>query len=157
RGLTAARAHRIVGEWTRSRSIADDLLAAADPGPGRAEVLVFVASLESEDRAARLVEEALHEARTGKALSSTTRTRRAVANRFRDGFPAAVEHARLALALAEEVDDDALRVAALTELAFDSRFLGDADAPRYAARARELAGTLGDARVVKQATSSLAA
>ena len=56
RALAAARAHRAAGEWTRARTIANDLLAEADIGPLRAEALVLLAELEGlapERRVAR--------------------------------------------------------------------------------------------------------
>src|SRR5262249_32662341 len=50
RALAAARAHRAAGEWTRARTIADELLAEAEVDSMRAEALVLLAELESVDR-----------------------------------------------------------------------------------------------------------
>ena len=157
RGLVAARAHRASGEWTRARSIADELLAAAAPGPRRGEVLVLLASLETEDRAAALAEQALEEASGSPALLSTIHTWLAFTTRFRDGFVSSLEHGRTALALAEEADDDTLRVEALMQMTINGCMIGDPEARQHADRAYELATSLGDEHAVKQATWALAA
>ena len=156
-GWWRLRAHRASGEWARARSIADDLLAAAAPGPRRGEVLVLLASLETEDRAAALAEQALEEACGSPALLSTIHTWLAFTTRFRDGFVSSFEHGRTALAFAEEADDDALRVEALMQMTFNGCMIGDPEARQHAERAYELATSLGDEHAVKQATWALAA
>ncbi len=156
RALAAARAHRGAGEWTRARMIATDLLAEADIGPLRAEALVLLAELEGLHRAVGLVEEALREAVSRPALQSVIQCRLAVAVRFKEGFDGGLEHARAALELADDLDDDALRVGALALLAFFGCAVGDADAPAHAARAYELATAAGDIELLKEATDALA-
>jgi AAA ATPase domain len=157
RALVAARMHRVAGEWTRARMIANDLLAETEPGPFRAEILSLLAGFESRERAAALLEEALGDASASPALRSTIHCSLSWATRFRDGLGAAFEHAQMALALADEADDDALRVDALKLLTINGSMLGDPDAPLHAARAHELATALGDERVLKEATLALAA
>jgi DNA-binding CsgD family transcriptional regulator len=156
RALAAARAHRGAGEWTRARTIATDLLAEADLGPLRAEALVLLAELEGLHRAVGLVEEALREAVSRPALQSVIQCRLAVAVRFEEGFDGGLDHARAALELADDLDDDALRVGALALLAFFGSAVGDADAPAHAARAYELATAAADAELLRQATDALA-
>jgi DNA-binding CsgD family transcriptional regulator len=156
RALVAARAHHAAGEWTRARTIAADLLARVESGSLRAEALVLMAELESVDRSAALLEDALHEATSRPALQSVIQTRLAWATRFRKGFVNARDHARAALELADKLDDHALRVGALTTLASIGCIAGDAHAPAHAARARELATTAGDPELLKQATSAVA-
>ena len=141
RALAAARAHQAAGEWTRARTIATDLLAETELGSLRAEVLVLLAELESADRAAALLEEALSEASVapGAAVGSSTAGSRGP-TRFRNGFVAALEHARAALELA----DEARRRRAPGRARVDARavlgwLVGDAEAPAHAARAHELA------------------
>src|SRR5439155_24541921 len=112
RVLAAARAHHAAGEWTRARTIATDLLAETEIGSLRAETLVLLAELESVDRAVALLEEALHEAASRPALQSVIHCRLAWVGRFRKGYVGALEHARAALELAEDLDDDALRARA---------------------------------------------
>ena len=110
RGLAAARAHRASGEWTRARTIASELLEDSGLGPLRADVLLLLAELEGLDRAVALLEEALHEATSRPALQAAIQCRLAWSARFTKGFDGALEHARASLELADEVDDDALRV-----------------------------------------------
>ena len=156
RALAAARAHHGAGEWTRARTIATDLLAEADIGPLRAEALVLLAELEGLHRAVALLEEALREAVSRPALQSVIQCRLAVAVRFEKGFDGALEHARAALELADDLDDDALRVGALAMLTFFGCAVGDTDAPAHAARAHELATAAGDVELLREATDALA-
>jgi DNA-binding CsgD family transcriptional regulator len=155
RTLAAASAHQRAGEWTRARTIATDLLAEADIGPLRAEALVLLAELEGLHRAVDLLEEALREAVSRPALQSVIQCRLAVAVRFEKGFDGALEHARAALELADDLDDDALRVRALATLTFFGCGVGDADAPAHATRAHELATAVGDVELLWDATDAL--
>jgi DNA-binding CsgD family transcriptional regulator len=156
RTLAAARAHRTAGEWTRATTIVADLLAQTETGSMRAEALVLLAELESVDRAAALLEEALREAASRPALRSVIHCRLAWSTRFRKGFVGALEHARAALELAEDLDDDALRADALVMQANLCSMLGDPEAPQLAARAYEFATAVGDERLLQDATSAVA-
>ncbi|MGE5691891.1 MAG: AAA family ATPase [Pseudomonadota bacterium] len=156
RALAAARAHRVAGEWTRARAVVVDLLAEADVVAVRADALVLLAELESVDRAVDLLEDALRAAAGQPALQAVIETRLAGAARFRKGFRASLGHAREALELAEGLDDDTLRVAALLALVELGSAVGDAEAPAYAARAHELAVALGDADLLHEADSARA-
>jgi DNA-binding CsgD family transcriptional regulator len=155
RALAAARAHRASGEWTRARTIASDLLEESGVGPWRAEVLFLLAELEGLDRAVALLEEALHEATSRPALQAAIQCRLAWSARFKKGHDGALEHARASLALAEEVDDDALRVDALSMMAFLGSAVGNPQAAAYAARAHDIAVATGDARMVRRARLAL--
>jgi DNA-binding CsgD family transcriptional regulator len=157
RALAAARAHRAAGEWTRARTMANDLLTETETGPLHAETLILLAGFESRERAIALLEEALGEANASPTLRSMTHCWLSWATRFRDGFGVAFEHARTALALAEEVDDDALRVDALKLLTINGSMVGDSEARLYASRAHELASGLRDDGALKEATLALAA
>ena len=79
-----------------------------------------------------------------------------MAVRFKKGFDGALEHARAALELADDLDDDALRVDALAMLTFFGCAVGDPDAPAHAARAHELATAAGDVELLREATDALA-
>ena len=155
RALAAARAHNAAGEWTRARKIATDLLGETDIGPLRAEALVLLAELEGLKRAVSLLEEALREARSRPALQAEIHCRLAWTTRFKRGFVGALEHARTALELADDLDDDALRVGALEMLAFLGCAVGDAEAPAHAARAHELATAVGDPELLRQRTGAV--
>jgi len=152
RALAAARAQHAAGEWTRARMIATEVLAESDIGPLRAEALVLLAELEGLDPAVALLEEALREAASRPALQAVIHCRLAWTTRFKKGFVGALGHARVALALADDLDDDALRIRALNMLTFLGGAVGDAQAPAHAARAYELATALGDGELLKRAT-----
>jgi DNA-binding CsgD family transcriptional regulator len=156
RALAAARAQHAAGEWTRARTIVTALLEESDSGPLRAEALVLLAELEGLDRATRLLEEALREARSQPALEAHIHSRLAWTTRFKKGFGGALEHARTALELADGLDDDLLRIRALTILTFLGSAVGDADAPAHARRAHELATAVGDAELLRDTTMTLA-
>jgi DNA-binding CsgD family transcriptional regulator len=157
RALAAGRAHHAAGEWIRARTIATDLLAETEIGALRAEALILLADLESVNRSAELLEEALREAVSRPALQSVIHSRLAWAARFKDGFVRTLDHARAALELAETLDDDALRVRALNMLVSLECMVGVAEAPAHATRARGLATVVGEPELLKEATEALAA
>ena len=152
RVLGAARAQLAAGEWTRARTLAVELLAETESGPPRAEVLLVLAEFEHDDLAVPVLEEALREAASDAPLEARIQIRLAWAERFRKGFPAALERARAALELADRVDDDALRFTALLNLVTLGVIVGDVQMPAYQARARHLAAAAGDARLLREAT-----
>jgi DNA-binding CsgD family transcriptional regulator len=156
RALAAARAHHAAGEWTRAQTIATDLLAETEVGPLRAEALVLLAELESVDRAVELLEEALREADTRPALQSLIHARLAWATRFRKGYVEALEHARAALQLADDVDDDPLRRRAHVVQSILGWIVGDADAQPLPAQVHDFASALGGERLVQEATFAVA-
>ena len=156
RALAAARAQRAAGEWTRARTIATDLLAESDIGPLRAEALLLLAELEGLDQAVVLLEEALREAMSRPALQAVIECRLARAARFKEGYVGALEHARAALAIADDLADDALRIDALAMLASLGCAVGDREAPAHAARAHDLASAVGDARLLFEANEAIA-
>jgi DNA-binding CsgD family transcriptional regulator len=149
RALVAARAHHAAGEWTRAQTIAIDLLAEAEIGPWRAEGLVLLADLESADRSAAMLEEALREAASLPALQAVIHCRLAWATRFRNGS----EHIRAALELAEQLGDDVLRARARAVQAILGWFAGDAKTPRdLPALAQDFATAVGGEHLVQEAT-----
>ena len=153
RALAAAVAHQAAGEWTRARTIAGDLLAEDDLGPMRAEVLLFLAELESVDRSSALLEEALLETGSRPALQSVVHCRLAWVKRFTTGF----DHAQAALVLADRLDDDVLRARALAVQAILAWFHGDAVAPEdLPARVRDFPSAVGGDQVVQEATLAIA-
>ena len=156
RALAAARAHQAAGEWTHARTIATTL-ADAEKGALRAEALILLADLESIDGSIALLEDALQEAESSPVLQADIQIRIASAIRFREGFVNAHRRAGEALELAERLDDDWLRVRALTVLAELGADRGDEKAQSQAARALELAGESGQLREQIAASVSLIA
>ncbi len=153
--LVAARAESAAGEWTRAKALVDELLTGGAVGLLRAEALVVLARLEGLDRGVTLLEEALREAQSQPALQSVIHCQLSWTSRFAKGFDGALPHARAALELADEVDDDALRVPALARLALLASAVGDAQARAYATRAHEIAVTSGDPGLVRRARLAL--
>src|SRR5439155_8965731 len=156
RALAAARAHHAAGEWTRAQMVATNLLAETGMGPLRAEALVLLAELESVDRAVELLEEALREADARPALQSLIHGRLAWATRFRKRYVQALEHARAARQLADDVDDDALRRRAHVVQAILGWIVGDPDARPLPAQVHDFASALGGERLVQEATFAVA-
>jgi DNA-binding CsgD family transcriptional regulator len=149
RALATARAHVAAGEWTRAQAIARELLGETEPGPQRAEVLVLLAELEIDELAVPLFEEALVEANTRPDLHLRIRIGLTESRRFTIGFAAAFADTREGVAVAEQLDDDALRVLALGTTAFLGRAVAPSEALVYAARAREVATRCGDPESLK--------
>jgi DNA-binding CsgD family transcriptional regulator len=148
RALVAARAQRSAGEWTRARSILADLLAETRVGSLRAQALVLLAELESERRSVPLLEEALREAASRPVLQSVIHCRLAWAS-SKPGF----DHARRALELADELDDDQLRGQARAMQAILSWFAGEAEAPEdLPVRVRDFPSAVGGELLVREAT-----
>jgi DNA-binding CsgD family transcriptional regulator len=155
RALATARAHRAAGEWTRARDLSRALLAESPAGSPRADVLVLLSEFEVDEQAAPLLEEALTEAEGHPELHLEIRLLLAVCRRFTRGFGAGFEDARAALADAEALDDDALRVSALSTAAFLGRTGLSPEAPAYAAAAREIASRSGDPELLKRSAAVL--
>lgn len=156
RAITAARATGVAGEWLHARTIALELLETAEPGPARAEVLVLLSELESVDRAAELLEDALDDARASPALLATVLTRLAEATRFRRGFVRALDPARRALRLAETLDDAELRIEALDVLIFLEAASGRGSPAAHAQQACEIAETVDDPALRRKPMEGLA-
>ena len=148
RALNAARAHRSAGEWTRARTTLHGLLGDSRADSWRPEALVLLAELESVNRSASLLEEALQEA-PSPALRSEIHCRLAWATRFKPS----TDHARAALELAEQLDDDVLRRRARAVQAILEWFAGEAAAPEdLPARARDFPSAVGGEQLVREAT-----
>jgi DNA-binding CsgD family transcriptional regulator len=152
RALATARAHLAAGEWTRSRTIATDLLSETETGPLRAETLLLLARFEHDDLAVPVLQEALREAASDPRLQTLIRIRLAWAERFRKGFAAAYEGSRAAFELADHLDDDLLRFEAIVQLHTLGGRVGDPETATYAEQARALATKAGDPRPFRAAS-----
>jgi DNA-binding CsgD family transcriptional regulator len=142
----ATRAHAVTGGIERARTLSEELLAVAAPGPARAEALALAAEVEGDSigRAIELQREALAEPGAPAALCATLHRKLALSVRFREGMEPAEEHARAAVELAEEVGDDGLRAATLAGLALVHLNGGKAGSLRLAEQAAELAALSGE-------------
>ena len=155
RALATARAHQAAGEWTRAQAIARELLVETGPGPEHAELLVLLAEFEVDELAVPLLEEALDEAAARPDLHLRIRIRLARSRRYTSGFAAAYAEARAAVAVAEELDDDALRVSALSAAGFLGRNVLATEPLAYAAQAHEIAARSGDPGLLKHSAAVL--
>jgi DNA-binding CsgD family transcriptional regulator len=153
RALSAARAHLAAGEWTRARTIANDLLADAEAGPVRAEALLLLAEFHHDNLAVPVLEEALRNAVSSPRLQALIQIRLAAAERFRKGFASARDGTRAALVLADRIDDDVLRFKALTQLSWLGGMVGDSKTAAYRERALDLASVSGEARLLREANA----
>ncbi len=156
RTLSTARAHLAAGEKARPHAIAVELLDQAPAGPARAEALALLAELETMERAATLLLEAIREAAACPSLQARLHQRLAGDGRLTRSLGWAEEHARAALRLADELDDATLRAGALSVLALIRFNLGDPDAPKLAERAHELASACGDRDQLLESSWTLA-
>ena len=150
RTLAAAHAHRVAGEWTRAQVMATDLLAQTTISSWRAEALILLAEL-STDNDAGLLREALREA-TSPALRSVIHCRLAWATRPESGF----DHAAAALELAEGLGDDGLRAGARAVQAILDWFAGrDRTPDDLLELTQDLPSYVGGERLVQEATLAI--
>jgi DNA-binding CsgD family transcriptional regulator len=146
--LAAAGAHLTSGDHRRARALAHELLATTPGGQARAEAFVLLSQVEAEagivERAIALLREALLEPSAHPALLAAIHRSLGGIVRITEGLHAAERHARASLELAEQLDDDALRAAALARLSLLRFNAGEPDALRLAEQASDLAATAGD-------------
>jgi DNA-binding CsgD family transcriptional regulator len=151
RAFANARASFDAGDGSRARSIAADLRARASAGRHRAEALVLSADLEQYEAALDFLGQALAEAGDVPELLALIHAGLADAGRGLKPLRWAERHAQTSLRLAERLNDDALRVRALTALAPLRYDRGDPGALELAERAHGLATQLGNDRAMKSA------
>ena len=152
RALEAARAHLLAGEWTHARALAGAVVAGLETGARRAEALVLLAELAPAADSVALLEEALRDAAAHPALRSAIHCRLAWAARFRSDDV----HADRALELAEQLDDDLLRVRARAVQAVLRWFRGDAGADaQLRLVVSDFPSAIGGDRLVREATQAI--
>ena len=152
RTLAAARAEHAAGEWTRTRSMLDGLLAEVKAGRFRAEALLVLAELESLDRSVELLETALPEAAPDLGLEAAVHCRLAWATRFTSGL----EHADAALELASALDDEVLTEHARTIRQVLRWFGGSTEAPPDIARwTADFPAAVGGDQLVQEASLAI--
>ena len=140
RAIVAAIAHLRAGDVGRARSLADETAAEAADERARAEALVLLSSVESAagkgDRAVALRREALSFTAGDPSLGAAVHQWLAA---WSNDERAKERHARAAIDLAEQLDDDFLRAGALAVLARLRFGRGEPDAVALAEQAHELA------------------
>ena len=156
RAAAAARAHLAAGEVERARVLATALLERAPAGAERAEALWLMSEVEAEGlrRRVELQREALREPGAPLALQALIQQRLSLIVRFSEGLASAERHARAAVALAEQLGDDALRGAAMSGLALIRFNAGKPGALPLAEEASALAS--GDAALQPVADAGFA-
>lgn len=155
RSLATARAHMQAGEGSRARSIVDDLLLRERAGPRRAEALILASELANPRLELELLEEALIHSASVPRLQAEIHALLAHAGSLTKGRNWAEPHAQASLRLAERLDDDGLRVFALSALAGNAFARGDPHALELASRAYSLAKRLDELRPAKEAAGAM--
>ncbi|MGQ0670972.1 MAG: helix-turn-helix transcriptional regulator [Actinomycetota bacterium] len=122
RTMDAATAHFEAGDTSRARSLLEEALDAAPPGPARADVFrqlgMIRAAEESWQPAAVLFGLALAEAGDDPALRASIEQDLGYAGLFNGDLAGAEAHARAALDLAEGLGDSAVLAESLGALGF---------------------------------------
>jgi DNA-binding CsgD family transcriptional regulator len=114
RVLVAADMHYRAGDSERAALLLEQGRAAAAPGNARATVLVHLAGVQPDPRdAIALYREALRNVEGDDALEADIHLRLAGLMRFSEGVERGIDHSRLAVRAAAQVDDPALRCRAL--------------------------------------------
>jgi DNA-binding CsgD family transcriptional regulator len=156
RAIATARALFEAGEGARALALAAQLRTRSQVGRQRAETLMLSADLVESREAVAFLRDAYAEARANPELRAAIHAGLASAARGTRELAWAERHAEASLRLAEHLDDDGLRAAALAALApllFDR---GDPQALGVAERAHELAVSLADQRELKGSALSVA-
>jgi len=159
RGLATVQAIAEGGDGERARAMAADLVAAASPGPERAEAQLLRAELVGHTGAEVAVEmlmEALTDAASAPRLEARIHANMAEWARFTKGGAWAEVHANESLRIAEQLDDPALRAAALLLVARLRHERGDPGAVDLAEGAFAIAQRQSDWDLIRTLTWGLA-
>jgi DNA-binding CsgD family transcriptional regulator len=144
RKLDAAAALMIAGDARKARALLGETVATLDAGPLRSDALALLSELvagdeEGGERRRALIEQSLHEAGPDPRRRAEALLRYDIWERSQDRLPEALEAARAAVELAEEVGDESLLARALTRRVDLEFLLGLADDPHlHFSRALEL-------------------
>lgn len=149
RSVLAAEHHFAAGDAQRARIVLQETVEAAPSGPVRADLLIRLArvhTFESDQReAARLFRQALVEAGIDPSIRAMAEWRLAVTlMRMLEDLPAALEHARSAVALAEQTGDALIRSGALGIQGLLGGLIGEPGAEGVLERAVRLAPPAGE-------------
>jgi DNA-binding CsgD family transcriptional regulator len=164
--ISAARRNLAAGDSARSSRLARDLLARTDLGQRRAELLLLLADVEcgggggylragsdhDAERAYDLYIEALDEVEDPALRARIHERVAAFSGLFTKGPRVAEDHARVSLALAEALGDEAAAARALGTLAAARYSAGEADAAELVERACERARATDDLEALGSAT-----
>lgn len=150
RALAAARAQLTAGDAIRARALALQLLGATPGGPRRVESLVLLSDIESNasiERAIELRREALVAAADLPRVRAELELWLGERLRVTEGVRSAERHVRVALELADQLDDAGIRTEALAVLAGHRFRASDPDAVELASQAAHLAASAVDPEV----------
>lgn len=154
RAVEAAYLHFESGDSPRAEEQLEAIVAALGPGRTRARALVRLARVRSYERqheAVDLLLRAIEEAEGEREILALAHEGVAACLfRLRERLPEAVEHARLAAALAGELDNHGLEGEAVASQLVAETLLGRKEAAATAERALELQPASADRRVLGQ-------
>ena len=160
RAIDAAFLHFASGDSRRAEVQIRDVVAALPPGPMRARAGVVLARIrlyEAPGEAAELFAQVLEEADTGdrRTLALAHEGVAACSLWLFERFDAALEHSEAALALADEVGDEALIADVLMTRLSAEALLGRSTAAATAERAEALQAATSAGRVLDQPIASV--
>jgi DNA-binding CsgD family transcriptional regulator len=161
RAVDAAWLHLESGDSHRAEARLREAMIPLGPGPQRARALVVLARIrlyEAPVEAAELFAQVLDEAdeRDGRTLALAHEGVTACCLWRFERFDAAIEHSKLALALADETGDAALVADVLMTRLSAEALLGRSTAAATAMRAEALQSSAAERRVLDQPIASLA-
>ncbi len=149
------------GEGERARELLSESRVTAQPGPRRGEILYWLGSIEEYEgdrrQAAQLYREARSDAEDDLVLRA--RAEEGVSSALlllRRDLSAAVDHARAAVTLAEQVGDRGMQVVALGQFGLVDAVTGGSEWRPALLHGRELEARAGPVQTVVRATFALA-
>jgi len=149
------------GEGERARELLSDARMVAPAGPRRGEVLYWLGSLEEYEGDRRKSAELYREARANAGEDVVLRARieeglSSALFLLRTDLPAAAEHARAAVRLAEEAGDRHIEIAALSVLGLVDAVTGGSDWRQALELGMQLEKRTGPVQAAISATFTLA-
>ena len=149
------------GEGERARELLSEARVTAQPGPRRGEILYWLGSMQEYEgdrrQAAQLYREARSDAEGDVVLMARAEEGLAsVLFLLRSDLSAAADHARAAVALAEQAGDRGIQVAGLSEFALVDAVTGGSEWRPALLHGRELEAQTGPVQTIVSATFSLA-
>ena len=149
------------GEGERARELLSEARVTAERGPRRGEILYWLGSFQEYEGDRREAVELYREARSNADddIALRARAEEGLASALfllRRDLSTAHDHARAAVALAEQAGDPGMEIAALSELALVDAVTGGSEWKRALTRGRELEERTGPVQTIVSATFTLA-
>lgn len=149
------------GERERARELFSEARASSQPGPRRGEILYWLGSFQEYEGDRREAAELYREARSnaGDDVALRARAEEGLASALfllRRDLSAAADHARAAVALAEQAGDPGMEIAGLSQLGLVDAVTGGDEWRAALARGREVEERTGPVQTAVSATFAFA-